>query len=102
MQILVGVGLFPIVKMRGDGVLEKVHQQIAAQKQQGSVAPGERQALGDHFDQRRCQHETRAQRHKIAQIAAVPVLLHDDRAAENVRRGSRQAEQNAEDDWVHG
>src|ERR1039458_5536078 len=40
MQILVGGGLFPIVKMRGDGVLEEVHQQIAAQKQQRSVVTG--------------------------------------------------------------
>src|ERR1039458_927092 len=37
MQILVGVGLFPIMKMRGDGVLEKMHQQIAEHKKQDSV-----------------------------------------------------------------
>ena len=83
-------------------MLEKMHQQIPPQKQQRAFAPRQFQALGNHFDQRCGQHESRAQCNKISQVAAVPALLHDDRAAENIGRGSRQAKQDAEYDGIHG
>ncbi len=85
MQVLVGMGFLSIMKVRGDGVLKKVHQQIAAQQQQRPFAAGESQALGHHLDQRGSQHEARTQRDEIAQVVAVPMLLHDDGTAEHVR-----------------
>ena len=101
MEIFVGVGLFAVVKVRRDGVLEEMNQQISAEHQQRSSASGELQAFGYHLDQSRGQHESRAQGDEVAKVVALPVLLHNHRAAKDVGRGGGETEQNAEDNGIH-
>ena len=84
-HVFIGVRLFAVVEVRGDGVLEEVDQQVAGQHQQRAlVRAGKFKTLRHHLDQRRGQHEARAQGDEIAQIAPLPAFLHDDRAAETL------------------
>src|SRR5208283_1151946 len=97
------MSFFSVVKVRRDGVLEQVNEQVAEQHQQGAAfAPGEFQAFRYHFDECGGQHEARAQRHKVAEVTPLPALLHDDRAAENVGCGSGQPQQDTGEDGRHG
>ena len=93
--------LFAEVKMRGDGVLEEMNDQVSEQDQQGRGLSAQLETLGNHLDEGRGQHESRAQRDEVAQIAALPMPLNNDRAAENIGGGGRQAQNNAGDDRVH-
>src|SRR4051812_32735017 len=59
------------------------------------------QALGHHLDDRRREHEPRTERDEIFQVAPLPVALHDHGAAKSVGSGCRQAEEQADKDWIH-
>src|SRR5690349_6818861 len=93
----VGVGefvvmrLFAEVEMRCDGVLEEMDNQIADENEKGSRLSPQYQALRNHFDHGRGEHEAGAQRDKVAKIAALPVALHNNRTAEDVGGGGGQA-----------
>ncbi len=101
-HVFVGVRFFAVVKVRRDGVLEEVHQKISAEHEERAVASGQGKALGNHLDQRSCQHEARTQGHEVAKIIALPVLLHDHRTAKDVGGGGAKTKQNAEQNGIHG
>src|SRR4051812_47416539 len=93
--------LFAEVKMRSERVLEEMHHQVAEQHVHRRARAGERGAFGDHLQQRRRQHEARAERDEIFQVAAVPVLLDDDESSESVRDGGGESKHQAQDDRIH-
>src|ERR1700757_337118 len=101
MEELVVMGLFAEVEMGGDGVLEKMDDQIAKQNQERCIMSAEFEAGGNNFHQRGRQHESCSQSDEIFQISSLPVPLHDDGAAENIGRGSREAEEDTCQDWIH-
>src|SRR5437016_4327156 len=101
MEELVVMGLFAEVEMGRDGVLEKMDDQIAKQNQEGCIMSAEFEAGGNNFHQRGRQHESCSQSDEIFQISSLPVPLHDDGAAENIGRGSREAEDDTCQDWIH-
>src|SRR6202789_2599561 len=78
------MGFLSEMKMRRHRMLKKVHQQISAKNQKSRIRPAELNALGNHFHQRSCQHETCAERDEVAQVRTLPISLHDDGAAEDV------------------
>src|SRR5438270_8156083 len=101
MEELVVMGLFAEVEMGRDGVLEKMDDQIAKQNQEGCIMSAEFEAGRNNFHQRGRQHESCPQSDEIFQISSLPVPLHDDGAAENIGRGSREAEDDTCQDWIH-
>ena len=101
MEKLVVMRFFAKVKMRCDGVLEEMDDEVSDQNQQSRRLSTEFNTLRDHLHQRGGQHEARAQGHKISKVAALPMPLNNDRTTEHVRAGGGQAEQNAGEDWSH-
>src|SRR5258708_5866863 len=95
------MGLFAEVKVRRDGMLEEVDDQIAQQNQKRGGPSTQLEAFGNHLDESSGQHESRAQRDKVTQITPLPVPLDDDGAAKNIGGGSRQAKQDAGCDGMH-
>src|SRR5208283_1935545 len=89
---LVGVGFFSKVKVRGDGVLEEMDEQISEQDEESSIRATQLNTGRHHFNQRRRQHETCSKRDEVAQVGTFPVPLNDDSPAEHVgaRRGQPQ------------
>ncbi len=82
--VVLVVRLLAEVEVRCDGVLEEVHEEIAAQDQDRRVRR-EPHALWHELEQDRGQHEARAERHEVTQQAAVPVAARDDQAPDHVR-----------------
>jgi hypothetical protein len=99
---LVMMGLLAEVEVRRDRVFKEVNEKIAAKYQQRSASSAKFQAVGDDLDDGYAEHEPGPQGDEIFQVRTVPVLLHDDGAAENVRGGSSQTEQKTEQDGMHG
>ena len=58
-------------------------------------------ALRHHLDQRRRQHEARAQRDEVAQIGALPIPLNNDGAAKHIRARRGQPQQHTGQDGGH-
>ena len=95
------VGFFAEMKMRGEGVLEKMYEEVAAEDQkENRVGAGvetrrgiaaKLQRFGNHFEQCGGQHEAGAERDEIMQIAARPFAMGDERAAQNVSARGSQA-----------
>src|SRR5258708_39586848 len=98
---LVGVGLFTEVEMGSDGVFKEVNYEIADEHQQSGILPAQSKALRNNLDDRGGQHETRAQGDEVLQVGTVPMLLDNDRSAENIGRSRSQAQQQTEEDRVH-
>ena len=101
MHELIGVSFFSKVEMRRDGVLEEMDEQVSEQDKKPGIRPTQLNAGGHHFDQRRRQHETGAERDEVAQVGALPVPLNDDGAAENVGARRRQPQQHTGQDGRH-
>ena len=101
MHELLRMRLFSKMKMRRDGVLEKMHQQISSQNQKSRMRPAQLNALRNHLDQRRSQPEPRAQRHEIPQIRPLPIPLHNNLAAKNIRARRRQPQQHTSQNGRH-
>src|SRR5437763_12608937 len=95
------VGFLAEMEVRGDRVLEEMDEQISCEHQQRRAAAAKFQAVRDDLDNGHTQHKAGTKRDKIFQVRAVPVLLHDDGAAENVRGGGSQSEQKTEQDGMH-
>ena len=93
--------LFAKMKVAGDRVLKEVDQEISHQDEDGRLGTGQGNAFRQHFQHGRAQHEARAQSDKVAQVAALPVFLHNHRAAQAVGQGGGKAQQDACGDWVH-
>src|ERR1700687_5827967 len=98
---LVGMGLFSKVEMRGDGVLEKMDEQVSGEDEKSGITATKLNALRYHFDQRRRQHETCAERDEVTQVGTVPMLLNDDGAAEHVGARCGQPQQQTGQDGGH-
>ena len=65
------------------------------------VLAAQMDALRHHFDQRRRQHETCSERDEVAEVGALPILLDDDGATEDVRARGGQAQQQTGEDRRH-
>ena len=91
MDELVFVGFFAEMEVGRDGVLKEVNDQIAQKNKKSRGASAQFEAFGNHLDQSCCQHESRAQRDKVAEVTPLPMPLHDDGAAEDIGRGGGQA-----------
>jgi hypothetical protein len=98
---LVAMRFFAEVEMRRDRMFEEMNDQISQQHKKGRGPSAQFEAFRDHLDERRGQHESRAQRHKVTEVAPLPVPLHNDRSAEDVGGGGGQTEEDAGCDWVH-
>ena len=70
-----GVSFLAKMKMRGNGVFEEMHQQIAAEdeKKNGRARRGQANGFGNHLQERGGQHETRAESYEIFQELAGPL-----------------------------
>ena len=98
---LVGVRFFSKVEVRRDRVLKEMDEQVSAKNKKPGVGAPQLNALRHHFDERRCQHKTCAQRDEIAQVGTLPISLHNDGAAEHIRARRRQPQQHAGQDGRH-
>src|ERR1700719_4506180 len=95
------MSFFAEVKVGRDRVLEEMNDEITNKDQQRRASPTKFQTVGNDFNDRGGEHEARAQGDKIFEVRAVPVLLDDDGAAENIRGGRGRPEQQAEQDGMH-
>ena len=102
MDELVVMCFFAEVKVRRDRMFEEVNDQIAQQHKKCRGSSAQLKTFWNHLDQGRGQHESRAQRDKVAKVAPLPVPLHDDRAAEDIGGGGGEAEEDADCDGVIG
>ena len=93
--------LFAEVEVRRYRVLKKMDDQVTQQHQEGRAFTAQLQAGGKNLYNRRGQHEARTQGDKIFQITTLPTSLDDNRAAKNVCRRRRQAQQNAQQNRMH-
>src|ERR1035441_4410938 len=82
MDELVGVSFFSKVEMRSDGVLEEMDEQVSEQDEESGIRATQLNALRYHFDERRRQHETGAERDEVAEVGALPMLLNNDGRSE--------------------
>src|ERR1035438_605716 len=89
------------MEVRRDRMLEEVDDEIAQQHKKRRRPSAQLEAFWNHLDQGCGQHESRAQRDKVAQIAPLPVPLHNDRATEDVGGGRGEAEKDAGNDGMH-
>src|SRR5437588_6299058 len=89
------------MEVRGDGVLKKMDQQIPDEDKERRSAGGDAHAFWDHLHDGGGEHEAGAQRDEVAEISALPVLLHNDETAENVGGGRGKTQHDAEEDGVH-
>src|SRR5215472_9636538 len=96
-----GVRLFAEVKVAGESVLKEMDDEISHQEQERRPGTGQCNALRQHLKERGAQHEARAQRDKITQVAALPVFLNNDGAAQAVGQGSGYSENNTCGDGPH-
>ena len=95
---LFGVGLFAKMKMLGEDVLEKMHQEKTAQYVEESVLARKRYRFGDDFDQRDGEHVSSAQGEEILQIFARPFAINDKVSTEEIASCSDYAENGREED----
>jgi len=79
--------LFAEMEVRSDSVLEKVNEKISNENQQRRFFAGERDALRNHLQDRRRQHEPGSDGHEVFQVATIPMPLNKNRAAEDIRCG---------------
>ena len=72
-----------------------------ARTKNGGALAAKLQAGRENLNDRRRQHESRAQRHEVLQVGAVPVFLDNDGAAENIGRRRGETKQDAEENGMH-
>src|SRR5690349_24768766 len=92
---------FPEMKVRRDGVLEEVDDEVPEQDQKSGVAAAQGQTLRDHLNQGRCQHESRAQSDEVVEKATIPVLLDVDCASKHVGGCGGEPKHNADREEIH-
>src|ERR1041385_2998108 len=93
--------LFAEMEVRRYGVLEKVDEEISNKNQQRRFFAGERDALRNHLQDRRRQHEPGSDGHEVFQIATIPMPLNKNRAAEDISRGGGQTQHETENENIH-
>jgi hypothetical protein len=101
MDELVGVRLFAKMKVRRDSVLKKMDQQISDEDEERRSTGGDAHTFWDHLHDGGREHEAGTESDEVAEICALPVLLHNDESAKNVGRRRRQAKHHTEKDGVH-
>ena len=84
------------VEVWGDGVFEKVDEEIADQHVEESAFAGEVHGFGDDVDEGDAKHVAGAEGQKILQIFAGPVFVNDEIAAEQISARGYQAEGSSE------
>ena len=103
MRYLIVVGLLPKMKMRRHRMLEKMDQEISREQEDehaAGVAEENRRMVRlqlhgfrKHFDERRRQHESGAQRDEILQKAMRPLAAGDQETTQQIRPSRRNAQQ---------
>ncbi len=95
---LIFVGLFSEMEVCSYGVLEEMNDQVAARAPERPrsfrATPRRREILDDG----RGQHEACAECDEISKVGAIPMLLHNNGAAEDVGGCGREAEKQAENE----
>src|SRR5215813_7181749 len=94
--------LFAEVKVSGESVFKKMDDEVSGEQKERRFGTCEFNAFRQHLQERSADHEARAQRNKIAQIAAFPVFPDDDSTTQAVGQGGSYSEQYACGDWAHG
>src|SRR5438105_10488473 len=84
------------VKVARQSMLEEVHDQVTCQNVNRPALRVELQTLRHNLFQYCGQHESRAERHKIAQVAPLPVLVNNNRPAKGVGQSRGEAENDAD------
>jgi len=95
------VSLLAEMEVGRDRVFEQVDDEVSSQNQECSTLAAQFQAGGKNLYNCRRQHESCAQGHEVLQVRAVPILLDDDGAAENIGPRRSETEQKAEQDGMH-
>ena len=101
MDEFAGVRLLAEVKVRCNGVLEEMDHKISEQKKERRVFGGNSQAFRKHLQECGGQHESGADGHEVAKIAALPMALNDDQPANSVSQSSGESENNGEHERRH-
>src|SRR6185369_11105947 len=81
------MSLFAEMKVRRYSVFEEVNEEISNENKQRGFLARERDALRNHLQDRRRQHEPGSDGHEVFQVAAIPMPLNKNRAAEDVSCG---------------
>jgi hypothetical protein len=90
---LFGVGFFAKVKMRRDGMFEKMNKKESGKDIDERALAGEVDRFWYHFDKCHRQHVTGAEREEILQVAARPLAIDHEIPAKQVATRGNQAEQ---------
>src|SRR5215470_607112 len=98
---LVVMRFFAEVEVWRDRVLKKVNDKVTHQHKERRRFSSHFDTLGNHLHQRRGEHESRAQRDEVAQVAPLPMPLDNDRAPEDVSGSGRETQEDAGEDRVH-
>src|SRR5205809_582065 len=94
------MGLFSEMKMRCDRVLSQVHGEIANENERGSYGSTARERLGQQFDDRHRQHESRA---KCEEVFDNLQLQHrPSRYGEPAKNVPKRCNQSKEESLRHG
>ena len=87
---MLDVRFFAEMEMRRQGVLEKMNDEISDEHEKIGAVARQGHRFGKNFENRRGQHEARAQRQKIFQVLPRPFAVQDKQAAKNIGRSRRQ------------
>ena len=93
---MLDVRFFSEMEMRREGVLKKMNDEISDQHEKIREAPRQCHRLRKNLENRRGQHESRAQRQKIFQVLARPFAVQDKKPAQDVGRRGGQPEQQSQ------
>src|SRR6185369_1110159 len=95
------MSLFAEMKVRRYSVFEEVNEEISNENKQRGFLARERDALRNHLQDRRRQHEPGSDGHEVFQVAAIPMPLNKNRAAEDVSCGGGQTQHKTENEDIH-
>jgi hypothetical protein len=96
MNEFVMVGFFAEMKMRSYGVFEEMDQQVSAEDDEPRTGATKLDTGGNHFHDGGGEHESGTERHKVLEVALLPIALDWDKPAEEVGESGGEAESQAE------
>src|SRR6478672_4530028 len=92
------VGLLAEMKMRGNGVLEKMNQKKSDEDVKEGVLASQADGFRENFDKNYSQHVAGAECQEVLQEVAGPFLANDEIATEKIPGGSDEAEDGGQGD----
>ena len=101
-----GVGLFPEMEMRRQGVLEEMHQEKTNEDVKERAIAGELHRFGNNFEKCHGEHIARAKGQEKLEKLARPIAPHDEVTAEQISACGHEAEDGCRGDslrtgWDH-